>query len=303
MCWHARLHIHFCLWSGLARDAYTSPSLEELPSTKLRQKAHCFPPTWSTFVLDSLWFAYVNKLQMVYCWYIRGIDQTGTLELFEDLRAVQVGVVRLSTRRPVEQAGRFTVALFFPVIETQRVERSSKCKEYKRTIFHGWEWLSRKKGTITKYLHRLRLLNTLDAIFGQWPISQDWLTGLLAGLRHRALCLHFAGWSSECVASWYPVCRSSGALQGCLLGGSDVFQQVGQLGWSNIMIHHAQSKLPFGFIWGFIPPSWTTYLDHFGPFGGRGNPWVPWSKVKQICLHSGSSGEEVSGEAREIVGV
>lgn len=66
---------------------------------------------------------------MVYCWYIGGIDQTGTLELFEDLRAVQVGVVRLSTRRPVEQAGRFTVVLFpghrnaesRTVLEVQRI--------------------------------------------------------------------------------------------------------------------------------------------------------------------------------------
>ena len=102
------------------------------------------------------------------------------------------------------------------------------------------------------------LMDTDLSVKTGWLLTTQVYSSLLAGLRHWALCLHFAGWSSECVASWYPVCPSSGALQGCLLAlRIGCFQRSWLSTGSKIMLNPNCSLDRCGSIWGFIPPSWT----------------------------------------------
>ena len=113
----------------------------------------------------------------------------------QDLRAIQVGVVKLSTRRPVEQANCDADGKWFDFM----FDSVWSC--------YCW-WTTRKD--ISTFLQ------------GSWHndnganiIPWEFLGHPLAGLRHGAVCLHIAGWCPQRLIGWYTVyrsCCSAGSL-------------------------------------------------------------------------------------------
>lgn len=110
----------------------------------------------------------------------------------QDLRAIQVGVVKLSTRRPVEQAICDADGKWFDFM-------------FDLVIVDGL--------SVKTFRHFLKAHDTMT--MEQTSYHGNFLGHPLAGLRHGAVCLHIAGWCPQRLIGWYTVyrrCCSAGSL-------------------------------------------------------------------------------------------